>query len=292
MSTVKAQLCIVPDAHNMSRPVIFPTVARSAGDPKGTGRGANISTKAAQPKLTSSRTYQLSRTPTRLRKLTGTFKCGKLRDSTCREINAGPCLTASRGHRNVKQLAVKCSSSESTQVAPRSLKVVISTGDVMGDTHAASLVKSLYKYGLAANVEVEVSALGGNLVSTAGAKLLGDNTGMSSIGLLEALPLVIPSLQLQQQVRAKLKENPPDVAVLIDYPGVNIPFGRYLRNKMGTQVVYYIPPNEWLWNTSRTQTICEMSDVVLCNYKDEADYFERVGANVSLVGHPLVDLAE
>jgi hypothetical protein len=30
--------------------------------------------------------------------------------------------------------------------------------------------------------------------------------------------------------------------------------------------------------------MCEMSDVMLCNYRDEADYFERHGAKVSLVG--------
>jgi hypothetical protein len=41
----------------------------------------------------------------------------------------------------------------------RPLKVVISTGDVMGDTHAASLARSLYKFGAANNIEVEVMTL-------------------------------------------------------------------------------------------------------------------------------------
>ena len=82
----------------------------------------------------------------------------------------------------------------------------------------------------------------------AGATLLGDNTGQSSIGLMHALPFVLPALRLQRRVRGEL-ERPggprPDVAVLIDYPGVNMPFGRYLRRELGARVVYYIPPNEW-----------------------------------------------
>lgn len=97
----------------------------------------------------------------------------------------------------------------------------------------------------------------------------GDNRGLSSIGLLEALPLVLPTLRLQAQVRAFLRDQPPDLVVLIDYPGVNIPFGRYLKHQYGCPVVYYVPPNEWLWNKARTPALCALSDAILCTYPRE-----------------------
>lgn len=43
----------------------------------------------------------------------------------------------------------------------------------------------------------------------------GDNTGISSIGLLEALPLIIPALRIQANVRKFLKSNPPDIVVCL-----------------------------------------------------------------------------
>lgn len=97
----------------------------------------------------------------------------------------------------------------------------------------------------------------------------GDNRGLSSIGLLEALPLVLPTLRLQAHVRAALQGHAPDAVVLIDYPGVNIPFGRYLRERFGCPVVYYVPPNEWLWNEARTPAVCAIADAILCTYPRE-----------------------
>lgn len=170
----------------------------------------------------------------------------------------------------------------------------------MGDIHGAALVAEVLEQARFAEKAVEVYGLGGQRMKAAGALLIGewlaprspstsvghtkrecvsnstmglaaaschagDNTGLSSIGLLEALPLVVPSLQLQMDVRRFLKNHPPDVVVcaphfsrslfspkfccwrlednqasgglstqvLIDYPGVNIGFGKHLKENYG-----------------------------------------------------------
>ncbi|KAK3233299.1 hypothetical protein CYMTET_56398 [Cymbomonas tetramitiformis] len=176
-----------------------------------------------------------------------------------------------------------------SSAAKPALRVAISTGDVSGDMHAARVVTALFERAEELGVRLEVVALAGERTAAAGATLIGDNTGLSSIGLLEAVPFVIPSLKLQARVREALKLETPDVAVMIDYPGVNIPFGKYLREEQRTRIVYYIPPNEWLWNESRTPTICGMCDAILCNYQGEVDYFKQNGGRAELVGHPLLD---
>lgn len=141
----------------------------------------------------------------------------------------------------------------------------------MGDIHGASLVRALLKEAERACKAVEVFALGGRHMEEAGAKLIGNNTGISSIGLWEALPLIFPTLQLQSQARAFLQQHPPDAVVLMDYPGVNIPFGRYLKQTYGCPITYYVPPNEWLWTSARTATIVDMSDTILANYEREGN---------------------
>ena len=108
----------------------------------------------------------------------------------------------------------------------------------------------------------------------------------------EALPHALPAYRAQQRVRAFLRATPPDAVALIDYPGVNLPFARWLRECVSTgraRIVYYIPPNEWLLSTARTPALVRDSDRVLCVYPDEAEYYEGAGADVQFVGHPLVD---
>ncbi|KAL2611671.1 hypothetical protein R1flu_023363 [Riccia fluitans] len=172
------------------------------------------------------------------------------------------------------------------------IRIFVSTGDVMGDIHGANLVKELLRQAEASGRKIEISALGGQRIKAAGATLIGDNTRLSSIGLMEALPLIAPSLSLQHRVRRFLEKTPPDIVVLLDYPGVNIPFSQYVKQKLGCKVVYYIPPNEWLWNTSRTAQIVSMSDFILAVYPGEADYYAGAGGNVILVGHPLTDFVK
>lgn len=171
----------------------------------------------------------------------------------------------------------------------RVARVFVSTGDTMADIHAASLVRSLRKLARKRGVELHIDALAGKRAEEAGAKLLGDTASMSSIGLWEALPLVWPSLQLQRVVRDHVKQERPDVAVLIDYPGVNIPFQKFLKEEMKVACIYYIPPNEWMWSDSRTRSVCHYSDRILSVFPAESRHFADHGGNVGFVGHPLVD---
>ena len=50
----------------------------------------------------------------------------------------------------------------------------ISTGDVMGDIHAAELVKALYDVAAESDIDLQIVALGGKQVQAAGAQLLGN----------------------------------------------------------------------------------------------------------------------
>ncbi|GLJ54922.1 hypothetical protein SUGI_1179200 [Cryptomeria japonica] len=159
----------------------------------------------------------------------------------------------------------------------------------MGDIHGANLTSHFLKQAELDHNRVEVYALGGHRMKAVGAVLIGDNSGLSCIGFIETLPLVFPSLRLQAAVRSFLQKHPPDIVVLMDYPGVNIPFGKYVKQHFGSKLIYYIPPNEWHWNTARTNTIVRMSDLILSNHPRETLYYKQAGANVINVGHPLID---
>jgi lipid-A-disaccharide synthase len=172
------------------------------------------------------------------------------------------------------------------------LRIFISTGEVSGDLQGALLIEALQKRARTIGLELEVLALGGDRMSEAGATLLGHTSAIGSVGILESVPYVLPTLRVQRQAKQYLKQNPPDLVVLIDYMGPNVAFCSYLhKNLPQVPVVFFIAPQEWVWslNSFNTDRIIEATQKILAIFPAEAAYYQRKGGQVSLVGHPLVD---
>jgi lipid-A-disaccharide synthase len=175
------------------------------------------------------------------------------------------------------------------------VRVLISTGEVSGDLQGSLLVQALHRQAARQGIPLEVLALGGPRMQAAGAELLADTAPLGSIGLLEHLPQVVPTLKLQARVNRELTQRPPDAVVLIDYMGANVRLGRRLRRQMPeVPITYYIAPQEWAWrmNDGGTSSLLEFTDRILAIFPEEASFYASHGAQVTWVGHPLLDLME
>lgn len=176
-------------------------------------------------------------------------------------------------------------------------RLFISTGEVSGDLQGALLIEALQRQALVTGVALEILALGGDRMAAAGATLLGHTTGIGSIGVIEALRYIWPTLRVQQRAKKYLRQHPPHLVVLIDYMGGNIPIGRFAQQALQVPLVYYIAPQEWVWssNLSTTTRIINITDRLLAIYPAEARYYQQraqaLGASldVTWVGHPLID---
>ena len=172
------------------------------------------------------------------------------------------------------------------------MRIFISTGEVSGDLQGSLLIAALQRQAVAVGLTLEIVALGGEKMAKAGAKILGNTSGIGSMGLIESLPYVIPTLRVQRQAITYLKENPPDLVVLIDYMGPNLGIGTYMKENLpDVPVAYYIDPQEWVWSMSfqNTNRIVGFTDKLLAIFPEEARYYQQNGANVCWVGHPLID---
>ncbi|MFO0056050.1 MAG: lipid-A-disaccharide synthase [Dolichospermum sp.] len=172
------------------------------------------------------------------------------------------------------------------------MRIFISTGEVSGDLQGSLLIAALQRQAEAVGLTLEIVALGGEKMAQAGAKILGNTSGIGSMGLIESLPYVIPTLRVQRSAIAYLKENPPDLVVLIDYMGPNLGIGTYMKENLpDVPVAYYIAPQEWVWSMSfqNTNRIVGFTDKLLAIFPEEARYYQQNGANVCWVGHPLID---
>ena len=174
------------------------------------------------------------------------------------------------------------------------MRIFISTGEVSGDLQGAILVKALKEQAKIAKIDLEITALGGERMKQAGATILGDTTAIGSVGLLEALPFVIPTLKLQNKTKKYLLSNIPDVLVLIDYAAPNIAIGRYVKKKLPqVPIIYYIAPQDWvvpvLGNAAK---LTRFVDKLLAVFPQEANYYQKKGIETTWVGHPLLDRIE
>lgn len=170
--------------------------------------------------------------------------------------------------------------------------LLISTGEVSGDLQGSLLIQALRLEAEARGLPLRLSALGGPRMRAAGAELLADTAPLGAIGLWEALPLVWPTLRLQQRLNHWLRRNPPDGVVLIDYMGGNAPLGRRVKRWWPhLPVLYYIAPQEWAFRLGETGTtrLIGFSDRILAIFPEEARFYASRGAKVDWVGHPLLD---
>jgi len=172
------------------------------------------------------------------------------------------------------------------------VRLLISTGEVSGDLQGSLLIAALHRQAALRGIDLEVLALGGERMRAAGAELLADTAPMGAIGLWEALPLVLPTLKLQARVDRLLRQRPPDGVVLIDYMGANVRLGNSLRRRLPhIPITYYIAPQEWAWRIGDggTTELLKFTDRILAIFPAEAEFYERMGAEVTWVGHPLLD---
>tara|TARA_B100000945_G_C20416242_1_gene615321 strand:+ start:967 stop:2142 length:1176 start_codon:yes stop_codon:yes gene_type:complete len=172
-------------------------------------------------------------------------------------------------------------------------KIFISTGEVSGDLHGSLLAKALINESKKRSVPIDLYGLGGERMKNAGVKILFDTTAISAVGIWETLPLIIPTLKIQEKFYKALLSNAPDCLVLIDYMGPNINIGRKIKKKNSKiPIYYYIAPQEWAWRVGNNSTtdLIGFSDKIFAIFKQEAEFYKKRGGKVFWIGHPMVDL--
>ena len=80
----------------------------------------------------------------------------------------------------------------------------------------------------------------------AGVDVLFQTSQYGSVGVQESLRFVRPLRRVMQQLRQLVRQETPDLAVLVDNEGFNGVVSRFLHRE-GVPLIYYFPPQVWLW---------------------------------------------
>ena len=175
-------------------------------------------------------------------------------------------------------------SSQATSKPPR---VFIVAGEHSGDVHGSLVLKHMKT--LCPDLIAE--GIGGPLLEKAGMNCLHSLDELAVIGFVEVIRNLGHFLEIFADVKEHLRKTPPDMLILIDYPGFNVRLAEAAK-KMGIYVLYFICPQVWAWHASRVRKITKVIDEAVVVFPFEVDIWNKVGTEVSWFGHPLVGIAK
>lgn len=161
---------------------------------------------------------------------------------------------------------------------------MIIAGEASGDHHAARLVEELHRI----NPDVRFRGIGGEQMRAAGVDTLVDCADMAVMGLVEVLVNYRFLKGVLERMREELRRQPPDLLILVDYPGFNLRLAETAK-QLGIKVLYYISPQVWAWKKKRVFKIKKLVDMMAVVFPFEVSCYDKVGVPVAFVGHPLVD---
>lgn len=162
--------------------------------------------------------------------------------------------------------------------------VVIVAGEESGDAHAAELIKALK----AKHPETRFSGIGGRHMQAAGAEMIYDLASYGVTGLTEVLKQFKYIKQAFRAIQNHLKQEKPDLLILVDYPGFNLRLAEYAKQTLGLRILYYISPQIWAWKAGRIKKIKANIDRMAVIFPFEKNLYEKAQVPVDFVGHPLV----
>jgi lipid-A-disaccharide synthase len=164
--------------------------------------------------------------------------------------------------------------------------IFLSAGEASGERYGAALMEAIRQR----LPEARFFGLGGGVMAALGFRPVVRAEDVAHMGITEVVrhaPYIYG--QFQRLKRAIAAERPA-LAVLIDFPDVNLRLAEQLH-RYGIPVVYFVSPQLWAWKKRRIRRVQRFVDRMLVIFPFEEPFYRERGVAAEFVGHPLADLA-
>ncbi len=161
------------------------------------------------------------------------------------------------------------------------MRVFISAGEPSGDMHAAAVARAIS----AMRQDARITGVAGPALKAAGCEPVADMGELNVMGLTDVLRALPRIRRVRARVLEHVRDERPDVAVLVDFPGFHMDVGTRLR-RMGVPVLQYIAPKLWAWGAWRARRLKRAQDALACILPFEPAWFAARGVAARYVGNP------
>lgn len=165
-----------------------------------------------------------------------------------------------------------------------SKRLMVIAGEASGDLHAGKVVCAIKKN----FPEIEIFGVGGERMKKCGAEIIYNISEISFIGFVDVMKNFKRVIDFENLCKHELLSRKPDAVLLVDYPGFNLRFAKFAKEK-GFKVFYYIAPQVWAWGRRRIQILKSYVDELFVIFRFEEEFFRKYGVKAEFVGHPLLE---
>ncbi len=160
--------------------------------------------------------------------------------------------------------------------------IFLSAGEASGDAYGAALIARLRE----ALPDARFTGLGGLQMERAGQHRTVRAEDVAHMGITEVLRHAPYIYAQYRKLVAVIRQQKPDIAVLIDFPDVNFRLARHLA-RAGVPVVWFVSPQLWAWKRSRLRWVQQRVSKMLVIFPFEEPFYRDRGVDAEFVGHPL-----
>lgn len=162
--------------------------------------------------------------------------------------------------------------------------IFLSAGEASGDHYGAELITALRTV----HPDVRFTGLGGTAMEAAGQHRVIRAEDVAVMGITEILAHIPKILRSYNTLVKSIKQQRPDVAVLIDFPDVNFRLAKHLK-RMGVPVIWFVSPQLWAWKRQRLRWVQKRVSKMLTIFPFEQPFYANRGVQAEFVGHPLAE---
>ncbi|RXS96712.1 lipid-A-disaccharide synthase [Silvibacterium dinghuense] len=164
-------------------------------------------------------------------------------------------------------------------------KIFISAGEASGEHYGTLLIPAIRRL----VPQAEFFGLGGQRMETLGFRRIVKAEDVAVMGITEVIRHMPRIYGEYRRLKASIRTERPDAAVLIDFPDVNLSLARHLH-RAGVPVIYFVSPQLWAWKKYRIREVQRYVDRMLVIFPFEENFYRERGVEAQFVGHPLAEL--
>lgn len=155
-------------------------------------------------------------------------------------------------------------------------------GENSGDLHASIVLKELNNR----FSNIENFGIGGEKMKSHGFRAIYPFERFSVMGFVEVVKHLAFFAGVEKIIKNIFKNNPPDLVILVDYPGLNMRIAK-LAKSYNIPVLYFIVPQFWAWKYKRIFKLQKYTDHIAYILPFEGKHFNKHDITASFVGHPI-----
>ena len=163
-------------------------------------------------------------------------------------------------------------------------KIFLSAGEASGEYYGTLVMGALQQLA----PHADFFGLGGRRMEALGFRPIVRSEDVAVMGITEVVRHMPRIYREYRRLRASIATEKPDVAILIDFPDVNLSLARRLK-RLGVPVIYFVSPQLWAWKKYRIRSVQRYVDRMLTIFPFEERFYHDHGVDAEFVGHPLAE---